>query len=156
MVPGNTRFYAQKVFHSPSVKFSKDQKSIAAIGDRDTNGQVNEAKLEPKILSSVAAEGDGRRKTVTFNDIPAHLIKAITTTEVSKFFKPPRLLDSGGYWATPSMRGPSRSRSCCSLALSFRSCISGSNSRIVSTVACSAGKSTLRPRVSIRLPKIYV
>src|SRR5688572_9022372 len=42
----------QKAFHALSVKFSKDQKAIAAIGDRDTDQQVNEAKLEPKILSS--------------------------------------------------------------------------------------------------------
>src|SRR6476620_11010922 len=38
----------QKAFHALSIKFSKDQKSVAGIGDRDTNAQVNEAKLEPK------------------------------------------------------------------------------------------------------------
>lgn len=77
----------QKAFHALSVKFTKDQKSVAAIGDRDTNQQLNEAKLEPKILSSVAAEGDGRRKTITFNDLPPHLVKAITTTEDRAFFE---------------------------------------------------------------------
>ena len=77
----------KKVFPSLTVKFSKDQKSVAAMGDRDTNSQVNEAKLEPKILSSIAAEGDGRRKTVTFNDLPPTLIKAITTTEDRAFFE---------------------------------------------------------------------
>ncbi|MFM9905033.1 MAG: transglycosylase domain-containing protein [Pyrinomonadaceae bacterium] len=77
----------KKVFPALTVKFSKDLKSVAAIGDRDANVQVNETKLEPKILSSVAAEGDGRRKTVTFNDIPQHLVKAITTTEDRAFFE---------------------------------------------------------------------
>jgi|CXWL01.1.fsa_nt_gi penicillin-binding protein 1B len=76
-----------KVFRALSVKFSKDGKSVVAIGDRDSNTQVNEAKLEPRILSSIAAEGDGRRKTVTFNDIPAHLVKAITVTEDRAFFE---------------------------------------------------------------------
>ena len=76
-----------KVFRGLSVKFSKDSRSVAAIGDRDSNTQVNEAKLEPKILSSIAAEGDGRRKTVTFNDIPQHLVKAITVTEDRAFFE---------------------------------------------------------------------
>ncbi|MBK7393056.1 MAG: PBP1A family penicillin-binding protein [Chloracidobacterium sp.] len=86
--PGMTGIIdGQKVFHALSVKFSKDQKSVAAIGDRDANAQLNEAKLEPKILSSIAAEGDGRRKTVTFNDIPAHLVKAITVTEDRAFFE---------------------------------------------------------------------
>jgi penicillin-binding protein 1B len=77
----------KKVFPSLTVKFSKDLKAVSAIGDRDTGAQINEAKLEPKILSSIAAEGDGRRKTVTFNDLPPHLIKAITVTEDRAFFE---------------------------------------------------------------------
>ncbi|MBK9215594.1 MAG: PBP1A family penicillin-binding protein [Chloracidobacterium sp.] len=77
----------QKAFHALSVKFSKDGKSVAAIGDRDTNTELAEAKLEPRILSSIAAEGDGRRKTVTFNDLPPHLVKAITVTEDRAFFE---------------------------------------------------------------------
>src|SRR5690606_19673018 len=76
-----------KVFPSLSVKFGKDLKSVAAISDRDANTQPDEAKLEPKILSSIAAEGDGRRKTVTFNDLPEHLIKAIIVTEDRAFFE---------------------------------------------------------------------
>ena len=77
----------KKVFPALTIKFSKDQKYVAAIGDRDANAQVNETKLEPKILSSIAAEGDGRRKTVTYNDIPPYLVKAITTTEDRAFFE---------------------------------------------------------------------
>ncbi|MEO6656195.1 MAG: PBP1A family penicillin-binding protein, partial [Pyrinomonadaceae bacterium] len=77
----------KRVFPALTIKFSKDLKSVAAIGDRDANSQVNETKLEPKILSSIAAEGDGRRKTVTFNDLPPHLVKAITTTEDRAFFE---------------------------------------------------------------------
>lgn len=86
--PGLTGYIdGKKVFPSLSVKFSKDGKSVAAIGDRDSNTQVSEAKLEPKILSSIAAEGDGRRKAVTFSDLPPHLIKAITVTEDRAFFE---------------------------------------------------------------------
>lgn len=77
----------RKNFPSITIKFSKDGKTVAAIGDRDSGSQVTEAKLEPKILSSIAAEGDGRRKTVTFNDIPPHLVKAITVTEDRAFFE---------------------------------------------------------------------
>jgi penicillin-binding protein 1B len=77
----------QKAFHSLSVKFAKDRKSVAAIGDRDTNQQLREAYVEPKILSSIAGEGEGRRKTVTFHDIPPQLVKAITVTEDRAFFE---------------------------------------------------------------------
>ena len=86
--PGATGIIdGKKAFPPLSVKFSKDQKSVAAIGDRDSNKEVPETRLEPKILSSIAAEGDGRRKTVTFNDLPPHLIKAITVTEDRAFFE---------------------------------------------------------------------
>ena len=86
--PGMTGIIdGQKVFPSLSVKFSKDGKSVAAIGDRDNGTELKEVKLEPKILSSIAAEGDGRRKTVTFNDLPPHLVKAITVTEDRAFFE---------------------------------------------------------------------
>ncbi len=77
----------KKVFAALTVKFSKDLKSVAAIGNRDSGSSVDETKLEPKILSSIAAEGDGRRKTVSFNDLPPHLIKAITVTEDRAFFE---------------------------------------------------------------------
>jgi penicillin-binding protein 1B len=86
--PGMTAVIdGKKVFPALSVKFAKDMKSVAAIGDRGSGAQVNETSLEPKILSSIAAEGDGRRKTVTFNDLPPHLIKAITVTEDRAFFE---------------------------------------------------------------------
>ncbi|MGI8787394.1 MAG: transglycosylase domain-containing protein, partial [Pyrinomonadaceae bacterium] len=46
-----------------------------------------QAQIEPKILSSIAAEGDGRRKAVTFQDLPPQLVKAITPTEDRAFFE---------------------------------------------------------------------
>ncbi len=78
---------SKKVFPALSVKFKKDGKSIASITDRDTNTDVKATRLEPKLLSSIAGEGDGRRKTVNFNDLPPHLIKAITVTEDRAFFE---------------------------------------------------------------------
>ncbi|MEJ7624182.1 MAG: PBP1A family penicillin-binding protein [Pyrinomonadaceae bacterium] len=86
--PGMTGMIdGRKVFPALSVKFAKGGKSVAAIGDRDADAELSDAKLEPKILSSIAAEGDGRRKTVTFNDLPPHLVKAITVTEDRTFFE---------------------------------------------------------------------
>ena len=77
----------QKFFHALSVKFKKDGKTVETITDTDAKKDVNIAQLEPKILSSIAAEGDGRRKTITFGDLPAHLVKAITVTEDRAFFE---------------------------------------------------------------------
>jgi len=77
----------KKVFPHLTVKFQKDMKSVALIHDEDAGRVVADARLEPKMLSTVAAEGDGRRRTVSFNDLPPHLIKAITVTEDRAFFE---------------------------------------------------------------------
>ncbi len=77
----------KKVFPAISVKFSKDGKSVDRIGNRETSTDEQSVRLEPRMLSSIAAEGDGRRKTVTYNDLPPHLIKAITNTEDRSFFE---------------------------------------------------------------------
>ena len=76
-----------KVFPALSVKFDKTGKSVKTIIDKATEKAVDKAQLEPKILSSIAEEGDGRRKAVTFNDLPPSLIKSITVTEDRAFFE---------------------------------------------------------------------
>jgi penicillin-binding protein 1B len=77
----------EKAFAALQVKFSKDGKSVDAIQNLTAGMVEDRAKLEPKMLSTIAAEGDGRRKTVNFADLPAHLIKAITVTEDRAFFE---------------------------------------------------------------------
>jgi penicillin-binding protein 1B len=85
--PGKTALIdGKKTFHSLTVKFKKDGKSVASITDKDTNEDVKKIQIEPKILSSIVAEGNGKRKTVSFNDLPKNLIKAITVTEDRAFF----------------------------------------------------------------------
>ncbi|HQU93705.1 MAG TPA: PBP1A family penicillin-binding protein, partial [Pyrinomonadaceae bacterium] len=76
-----------KVFPVLSVKFAKDGKSVEAIQNVGSGRVEPSSKLEPKMLSTIAAEGDGRRKVVNFADLPPHLIKAITVTEDRAFFE---------------------------------------------------------------------
>ncbi len=86
--PGETAVIdGTKTFPNIAVKFSKDGKSVASITDIGTKKETKEARLEPKILSSITAERDGRRKAVTFNDIPESLKKAILVTEDRAFFE---------------------------------------------------------------------
>lgn len=86
--PGRTATIdGKKTFPALTVEFKKDGKSVEKITDKDAGKEVKQTPLEPQILSSVAAEGDGRRKAVTFQDLPPHLIKAITSTEDRAFFE---------------------------------------------------------------------
>ncbi len=86
--PGDTAMIdGKKVFSELSVKFKKDGKSVASIVEETSGKELARTALEPKILSSIAAEGNGRRKAVAFSDLPPHLVKAITTTEDRAFFE---------------------------------------------------------------------
>jgi len=86
--PGKTALIDdKKTFPALTVEFKKGGKSVSLITDKDTKKEVKQAQIEPEILSSIAAEGDGSRKAVTFNDIPEYLIKAITVTEDRAFFE---------------------------------------------------------------------
>jgi penicillin-binding protein 1B len=69
------------------VQFGKGGKSVAALSDLDAGGaKIPGAWLEPELISSVAGPQRERRKVIGFNDLPDHLVKAITTTEDRDFF----------------------------------------------------------------------
>ncbi|MGI8467304.1 MAG: transglycosylase domain-containing protein [Pyrinomonadaceae bacterium] len=86
--PGDTAdIDNQKIFKPLEIKFDKNGKTVASITDLTTKQTVKETNLEPKILSSITAETGGRRKAVTFQDLPPNLVKAITATEDRSFFE---------------------------------------------------------------------
>lgn len=86
--PGSTGVInGEKTFAPLQVKFAKDGRSVDSIQSLASGRVEPSAKLEPKMLSTVAAEGDGRRRVVNFDDLPPHLIRAITVTEDRAFFE---------------------------------------------------------------------
>jgi penicillin-binding protein 1B len=72
-------------FPAITVRFKKD--GVVSIHNDTTGADEEQVSLEPKMLSTIAAEGDGRRRTVKFADLPPHLVKAITVTEDRAFFE---------------------------------------------------------------------
>lgn len=85
--PGSTAVLDGKVeFRDLEVAFNKKGEVIESIKDKSSGDDLAKTALEPLLLSSIAAEGDGRRKVVTFRDLPPHLVKAITVTEDRAFF----------------------------------------------------------------------
>jgi Membrane carboxypeptidase (penicillin-binding protein) len=77
----------KKLFEDLLVRFERDGKSVAEIRDLSLDTVIEKTRLEPRILSTIAGEGDGRRKVIAFDDIPQHLVKAITVTEDRSFFE---------------------------------------------------------------------
>ncbi|HEX8493605.1 MAG TPA: PBP1A family penicillin-binding protein [Pyrinomonadaceae bacterium] len=80
-VDGELRFAQLK------VQFSRGGKSISAISDLQKGTGYQKAQLEPELISSVTGRERAKRKIVGFNDLPKHLIDAITTTEDRSFFQ---------------------------------------------------------------------
>lgn len=76
----------QRQFARLRVSFAKNGKGIAALSNLDGNGKLQSAQLEPELISSVTGSERQKRKVVGFQDLPPHLVKAITVTEDRAFF----------------------------------------------------------------------
>lgn len=77
----------QRQFQRVRVQFSRTGKSIASLAALDDNSGLEKAWLEPELISSVTGRDRSKRKVIGFNDLPPHLIKAITVTEDRSFFE---------------------------------------------------------------------
>ncbi|MGH9933358.1 MAG: transglycosylase domain-containing protein [Pyrinomonadaceae bacterium] len=77
----------QRQFQSVRVQFARTGKTISSITDIESNTRLDKAWLEPELISSVTGRERAKRKVVGFNDLPPHLVKAITTTEDRAFFE---------------------------------------------------------------------
>lgn len=87
IAPGNTAIIDGKLeFRSLRVTFDKSGESVEKLVDAKSGEELSATALEPQMLSSIAAEGDGRRKVVSFKDLPPNLVKAVTVTEDRAFF----------------------------------------------------------------------
>ncbi len=77
----------QNQFQSVRVQFSRNAKSISSILQLRGNTRLDKTWLEPELISSVTGQERAKRKVVGFNDLPVHLVKAITVTEDRAFFE---------------------------------------------------------------------
>jgi penicillin-binding protein 1B len=76
----------QKQFQRVRVQFARNAKSIVSLSDLDGGGALQKTWLEPELISSVTGTERAKRKVIGFNDLPPHLVKAITVTEDRSFF----------------------------------------------------------------------
>jgi len=85
--PGQSaRVDGQLQFPRLRVAFKRGGKSVATITELGTNRALNNAPLEPEVISSVTGDQRQKRRVIGFQDLPPHLVKAITVTEDRSFF----------------------------------------------------------------------
>src|SRR4029450_9029309 len=77
----------QQQFQHVRVQFARGGNSISALSDLGRKRSYQRVWLEPELISSVTGRERAKRKVVGFNDLPPHLVKAITTTEDRAFFQ---------------------------------------------------------------------
>jgi penicillin-binding protein 1B len=77
----------QRQFQNVRVQFSRNGKAISSLTELDSNTHLDKAWLEPELISSVTGRERAKRKVIGFNDLPPHLVKAITVTEDRAFFE---------------------------------------------------------------------
>lgn len=83
----NTTVDGQRQFQHVRVQFARNGKAISGLSDLDGNTRLDKAWLEPELISSVTGRERAKRKVIGFNDLPPHLVKAITVTEDRAFFE---------------------------------------------------------------------
>jgi len=77
----------QLQFQRVRVAFSRTGKAISSLAQLEDNARLEKVWLEPELISSVTGRDRSKRKVIGFNDLPPHLIKAITVTEDRAFFE---------------------------------------------------------------------
>jgi penicillin-binding protein 1B len=86
--PGqNAIIDGQRLFPRLRVTFAKTGKSIVALNDLDSKAKLEHALIEPEQISFVTGSDRQKRRIIGFQDIPPHLVKAITVTEDRTFFE---------------------------------------------------------------------
>ena len=74
-------------FQNVKVQFNGSGKAITSLTDLDNRSSLRRVWLEPELISSVTGTERAKRKVIGFNDLPPHLVKAITVTEDRSFFE---------------------------------------------------------------------
>jgi penicillin-binding protein 1B len=77
----------QRLFPRVRITFAKTGKGITALSDLDSKAKLERALIEPEQISFVTGSDRQKRRIIGFQDIPAHLVKAITVTEDRTFFE---------------------------------------------------------------------
>ncbi|MCA1567113.1 MAG: PBP1A family penicillin-binding protein [Acidobacteria bacterium] len=86
--PGqNSIVDGQRLFPRVRVTFGKTGKGIVALNDLDSKTKFEHALIEPEQISFVTGSDRQKRRIIGFQDIPPHLVKAITVTEDRTFFE---------------------------------------------------------------------
>jgi len=77
----------ERAFPSLRVAFGRGGDGIQSLSDLTTRGPVQQAAVEPELISSVVNHEREKRKIIDFKDLPESLVDAIVVVEDRQFFE---------------------------------------------------------------------
>ncbi len=78
-----------KLFPNLRVVFGRDGSVIQSITDLESRQRLEQAQVEPELISSVINQEREKRKNIEYKDLPQNLVDAIVTIEDRQFFEHP-------------------------------------------------------------------
>jgi len=76
-------------FEQMNVRLVFDKTGLASVSSADTNRPVDDAALEPELLTSILSDQLENRRPVTLDQVPKHLVDAVVVTEDVRFWSHP-------------------------------------------------------------------
>ncbi len=76
-----------RIFPNIRVVFGRDGNGIQSITNLDSRQQIQEAQVEPELISSIINQEREKRKIIEYKDLPQNLVDAIVTVEDQQFFE---------------------------------------------------------------------
>lgn len=78
-----------RAFHQLRVTFGRGGGGIVNLVDLDTRTEIEQADVEPELISTVTNKDREKRKIIDYRDLPAELVAAIVVIEDRQFFEHP-------------------------------------------------------------------
>ncbi|MBK9706491.1 MAG: PBP1A family penicillin-binding protein [Acidobacteria bacterium] len=78
-----------RAYKNLKVSFGRDGSGIQSITDLGTNQRLDQAQIEPELISSVINQDREKRKIIDYKDLPQSLVNAIVVIEDRQFFEHP-------------------------------------------------------------------
>jgi penicillin-binding protein 1B len=77
----------ERVFRNLRLAFGRNGDGLQSITDPTSREAIEQASLEPEIISSVISQEREKRKIIDYKDLPQNLVDAIVAVEDRQFFE---------------------------------------------------------------------
>ncbi|MEO6829868.1 MAG: transglycosylase domain-containing protein, partial [Acidobacteriaceae bacterium] len=74
-------------YHAPDGATVYTSKGVVSAIKTDDGQQLSAYELEPELITGLSDKNRGKRRLVTYNDLPKYLVPAVTSIEDRRFFQ---------------------------------------------------------------------